>query len=45
MSRIPIIDDSAAMLEIANGLGAQKTLPKPFQAQELIQAVSEALAS
>jgi CheY-like chemotaxis protein len=35
----------AAMLEIANGLGAQKTLPKPFQAQELIQAVSEALAS
>jgi CheY-like chemotaxis protein len=35
----------AAMLEIANGLGAQKTLPKPFQARELIQAVSEALAS
>ncbi|MDX6766690.1 MAG: response regulator [Candidatus Methylacidiphilales bacterium] len=35
----------AAMLEIADGLGAQKTLPKPFQPEELRLAVEQALAA
>lgn len=34
-----------AMLEIADGLGARKTLPKPFEPAELLQAVHEALGA
>ena len=35
----------AAMLDIADGLGAQKSLPKPFKPEELRLAVTEALAA